>query len=83
MVLGKLKFIEEEKKYILLEVNDQDYFYYTNKDNPIAEGYRLDKFLKQYEKYFSYKTKILSTHRVEVEIIFHNKADEVLYFLQN
>jgi hypothetical protein len=84
----KLKFIVKENRYLVIEdVNGVEYynFNYNNIKNPVIRGYPLDNFLEQNKKYFSYKAIILDKddYMLEVEIIFNNKTDEILYFLQN
>jgi hypothetical protein len=84
----KLKFIKEENRYLVIEyISETEYynFNYNNRKKPVNKGYPLDDFLQQNKKYFSYKTMILDKddRTFEVEIIFHDYASEVLYFLQN
>jgi hypothetical protein len=85
---SKIKWFKEKNKYLVIKwVNEKyfPYFYYSNNYAIIDKGYPLDEFLKENKKYFSYKTNLLNqtVQTFEVEIIFHDKASEVLYFLQN
>jgi hypothetical protein len=84
----KLKFINEENRYLVIEdISGIEYYNFNYNDikKPVNKGYPLDDFLEQNKKYFSYKTMILDTddYTFEVEILFHDYASEVLYFLQN